>query len=135
MTKESAYELQLIDCNCNDCANLVRQLDKLNLKIENDKLLQKEIFELTKERKINKTKTDIANLLKHVNLIKNADEKIRNKREYLQTVKESVFHYQGQQKQIQYGFCKKLNKDISFAANTCQIDTQKCFEHRKAATA
>lgn len=28
MTKESIYELQIIDCNCNDCFYLVRDTDK-----------------------------------------------------------------------------------------------------------
>jgi len=30
-----------------------------------------------------------------------------------------------------YGNCTKLNKDVSFIPNTCQIHTQDCFEHRK----
>ena len=32
MTKESIYELQLIDCNCNDCGYLVRDLSRLPTK-------------------------------------------------------------------------------------------------------
>lgn len=28
MTKESIYELQKIDCNCNDCGYLVRDLNR-----------------------------------------------------------------------------------------------------------
>lgn len=32
---------------------------------------------------------------------------------------------------LQFGKCEKLNKDISFIPNTCQLDTQECFEHRK----
>lgn len=33
---------------------------------------------------------------------------------------------------VQYGRCAKFNKDVSFLPNTCQIDTQTCFENRKA---
>lgn len=33
---------------------------------------------------------------------------------------------------VSYGKCNKLNKDVSFIANTCQIETQNCFEHRKS---
>lgn len=32
----------------------------------------------------------------------------------------------------QYGFCTKLSKSVSFIPNTCQIDTQICFEHRRS---
>lgn len=32
---------------------------------------------------------------------------------------------------IQYGHCQKLDKPVSFIPNTCQIETQKCFVHRK----
>tara|TARA_R110002096_G_scaffold387811_1_gene582040 strand:+ start:581 stop:823 length:243 start_codon:yes stop_codon:yes gene_type:complete len=32
---------------------------------------------------------------------------------------------------MHYGKCSKLNKEVSFIPNTCQIDTQDCFKHRK----
>jgi hypothetical protein len=32
---------------------------------------------------------------------------------------------------LNFGNCSKLNKPVSFIPNTCQIETQKCFEHRK----
>lgn len=32
---------------------------------------------------------------------------------------------------LQYGECSKLDKDISFIPNVCQIETQDCFEHRR----
>jgi len=32
---------------------------------------------------------------------------------------------------LSYGYCKKLNKSISFLPNQCQLETQNCFEHRK----
>lgn len=33
---------------------------------------------------------------------------------------------------LNYGFCTKFKKDISFIPNTCQLDTQQCFVHRKS---
>lgn len=30
-----------------------------------------------------------------------------------------------------YGFCKKDDCSVSFIPNTCQIETQDCFIHRK----
>lgn len=32
---------------------------------------------------------------------------------------------------IAYGHCSKLNKPVSFIPETCQIDTQECFKHRR----
>lgn len=30
-----------------------------------------------------------------------------------------------------YGFCNKLNKEVIFIPNTCQLETQNCFKHRR----
>lgn len=32
---------------------------------------------------------------------------------------------------LQFGECNKLNKYVSFIPNICQLETQKCFQHRK----
>jgi hypothetical protein len=71
-----SYELQLIDSNCNNCAFMNRDFDKLS----------------------------------------------KHKESYANT---------GLMDDLQFGFCKKLKKDISFIPNTCQIHTQNCFTHRK----
>ncbi len=31
---------------------------------------------------------------------------------------------------ILYGWCSELKKGVSFIANICQLETQKCFYHR-----
>ena len=69
MDKTSAYYLQLIDCNCNDCIYMVRDLTR--------------------------------------------------------------FPEKGKPYPINYGNCTKFDKKVSFIPNTCQIETQKCFKHRK----
>jgi hypothetical protein len=78
MDAESRYLLQKIDCNCNDCKFMVRDMEKFN--------------------KWKKWQID-----------------------------------QGYDKfsRINYGRCTKLNKDVSFIPNVCQIETQECFVHRK----
>lgn len=131
MTKESTYELQRIDCNCNDCAFLQRLPDKLNEAVAKDRALQEDIFNLTKERKINKTLSDIENLERHRTLINNADKKILGKKEYLDLLRKKKFGYQGQKTQSQYGLCLRFEKYITFFPNSCQIETQFCFIHRK----
>ena len=32
---------------------------------------------------------------------------------------------------LAFGKCSKLNKDVSFIPNMCQLDTQDCFKHRR----
>jgi len=32
---------------------------------------------------------------------------------------------------INYGYCEKLKKGVSFIPNVCQLETQNCFEHRR----
>ena len=67
---KTSYELQRIDCNCNDCGFLER---------------------------------DVAQA---------------------QTQK-------GKPAPIYSGLCHKFNKTVTFIPNICQIETQKCFIHRK----
>lgn len=33
---------------------------------------------------------------------------------------------------INYGYCEKFDKEVSFIPSTCQIETQNCFMHRKS---
>ena len=35
---------------------------------------------------------------------------------------------------INYGYCNKLNKDVTFIPDNCQLDTQECFKHRRDIT-
>jgi hypothetical protein len=42
--------------------------------------------------------------------------------------------HKGQEKashRVNYGFCTNKLKNVSFIANTCQLNTQVCFKHRK----
>lgn len=131
MNKDGVIELQRIDCNCNDCVFLTRLLDKLNAVVFEDRTTQEYIFTLTKQRKISKATNDINNIDKHRLLIKNADQKIAAKKEFIKIIGASVFGYQGQRNQIQYGECSKLKKEIQFIPNILQLETQNCFQHRK----
>lgn len=68
-------ELNMIDCNCNNCKHLIRNFEKLQ----------------------------------------------EHKESYKGT---------GRMDNMQFGYCQKLRKQISFIPNTCQLETQLCFEHR-----
>ena len=94
----SIIELQNIDCNCNDCISMVRDLERFKKSKQWHYKIQLDYFNLIKE----KTK----------------DETIR-------------FEFDSSVVSINYGFCNKLEKEVSFIPNTCQLDTQECFKHRR----
>jgi hypothetical protein len=71
-----SIEQQLIDCNCNDCKFMVRDLEMLN----------------------------------------------KHKKTFVGT---------GIMDKLNFGMCTKFNKSVTFIPNTCQLETQQCFEHRK----
>lgn len=76
-TKEGIMLLQQVDCNCNDCKFMVRDIDKM----------------------------------KSFNHLHIGQEKASHR--------------------CNYGQCTRFNKEVSFLPNTCQIETQLCFKHRK----
>ena len=77
MDKESIIELQKIDCNCNDCKFMKRDLNKM----------------------------------KSFDHLHKGEEKASHR--------------------VNYEECEKFKKDVSFIPNTCQVQTKKCFEHRR----
>lgn len=76
-----SIELELIDCNCNDCKFMVRDFEKYK---SFDHLYTNTIGQVTSPSY-----------------------------------------------RINYGHCKKFDKPVSFIPKHCQIETQKCFEHRR----
>ena len=75
-TREYWRGLRELDCNCNDCKFMHRDLCKL--------------------------------------------------REHKKT-----YEGTGLMDKLQFGVCIKFNKDVSFIPNTCQLDTQECYEYRE----
>lgn len=81
MERDSIIELQKIDCNCNDCKYMQRDIVKFK---SFNYLFVNEKGQVTSPA------------------------------------------YRSN-----YGHCKKFDKAVSFIPNTCQLDTQECFEHRR----
>lgn len=115
MTKESIYELQRIDCNCNDCGFMKRNFDAYKKWEAIEKVRQEKEFENKKEQAF-----EIANNCE--------DEK--GKQSLLNIAKKMRFLFD-KSKLLQYGDCLQFNKSVSFIVGICQIETQKCFIHRK----
>ena len=123
MDNESIYELQLIDCNCNDCIFMVRDMGKLKESIELHRKWQFDHFEGRQNRLIAK-----ANEYR----LKKGDLETWDK--LLRQAEKMKFQFNKKTVTINYGRCSKLDKDVSFIPNDIQLDTQECFQHRKSIT-
>lgn len=118
MTKESIYELQCLDCNCNNCEFLQRDLKKFE-----DSLLRHHKWQL-----------DYFNVIKD-NLIKKAQEwerkgEFEKAKVLFEEAAALKFQFNKIECRINYGTCTKFCKLISFIPNICQLETQHCFVHR-----
>lgn len=116
LKKESKIELEKIDCNCNECIYLLRNLEKYN-------------YFVSKWKEI-----DIYNHNKQIERLKEKLERKDEKKKegYLLELKKLTTGKLNHARPfVHYGKCLKLKKEISFIPGQCQIDTQECFKHRK----
>lgn len=115
MNKESIYELQKIDCNCNNCIYMFRDLPTWQRWYDYHKSLALREFELNKEKAIKAAETI---------------EDLSNKVGMLRVAIKMQFQFD-KSKLINYGKCSRFGKSVSFIPDTCQLETQSCFTHRK----
>ena len=120
MDKESIYELQKIDCSCNDCIFLERNNEEFKASLERHHKWQLDYFNTLKN-----------NLIKKAKWWKNIKNDLEKWDNLLTEAEKMKFQFDKKEAMINYGNCSKLNKAIQFIANTCQLDTQDCFKHRK----
>ena len=110
-------DLQNLDCNCNNCKHLVRDLDKSNKWKEFHRGYQRHLFDI-----------------KVTNLREKADAYRRKweleKFEALHNEADKMrFQFEKKPLTLSYGICG--DNDITFIPNTLQLTTQKCFINRK----
>lgn len=117
--KEAAYLLQRIDCNCNDCGFMDRHLGQLNDARMKQEEMQKDYFNRLRERMKNKA----------IEWAKKGETE--KAAQIMREVYAMKFQYRSDPAEIQYGHCQKFDKPVTFIPNTCQLETQKCFVHRK----
>lgn len=118
MTKESRYELQKIDCNCNDCIFMVRDSNKFDEVVKQDHADQEFLFANKKRRAIEK-----AQITMKTNEAKGTIA--------LKAAQDLKYAYQGGIK-LNYGHCNHFDKEVSFQPNVLQLETQTCFVHRRS---
>jgi hypothetical protein len=118
LKKQSAYGLQLIDCNCNDCGFLKRDLNTFQKNLAEDKVDQQILFDNKKARAIEKA-------------LKKKEQGNKNWEQSLRAANALTHTYFPQSTPQCYGHCSKLDKPVTFIPNTLQLHTQSCFVHRK----
>ena len=120
MTKESTIALNNIDCNCNDCKFMQRDLVLYQKSLATHYKWQWDYFITLRSKLIEKArdaKYRLEDLDKHRLLIQEA----WNMR----------FQFNRNEAKINYGLCHKWGKQVSFIPNTLQLDTQNCFINRR----
>lgn len=111
VTKESIYELQKIDCNCNDCKHLVRNLYRQEIQNQFHRNLQWDEYSREREKELSE-----AYIFRDCTVLNKLIKQV----------------FKPTKPNMSYGNCKRFDfKEVSFIPNTCQLDTQQCFEHRK----
>jgi len=118
MDKESIYELQKIDCNCSNCGYLERSLSKRQKHVDFHFKLQKNHFNSRRMKLLEKGEWRLRR-----------GEKDKAKLIFKEA-RNMVFVFDEGGCSLHYGQCLKFDKDVSFVANTLQLDTQECFSHR-----
>lgn len=116
-----SIELELIDCNCNNCIFMDRDSEKFREYHLIKEAQALENFERIKHKAIEDAKATITNArpedLKGAEGLLRVAQKMR-----FQFDKSTLLHY---------GRCTKKGKPVCFIPNTCQIETQDCFKHRR----
>lgn len=116
MNNEGAILLQNIDCNCNNCIHMERDIEKYNHWAKWHENLDFIEFEKSKQKAM-------AEALSITDL--------KNREGMLRVAEKMKFQFD-KKGLINYGACTKLNKNVSFLPNICQPDTQLCFENRRS---
>lgn len=120
MDKESVLESQKIDCNCNDCVFMQRDVEKFKASQELHHKWQLDYFNTCKQRLKDKAKW-----------YKNNFNDLETWDKLLTEADKMKFQFNSKTAMINYGNCTKLNKSVSFIPNHCQLETQSCFKHRR----
>lgn len=122
MKKDDIILLQKIDCNCNNCKFMERDLDKYNKWRSFHFDMQQISFGTKKAKAINDAIALVATNPPE-QAAKLAYERI------LQKAWDMEFLFE--RNVINYGYCNLFVREVSFIPDTCQIETQNCFVHRK----
>jgi hypothetical protein len=118
-----SVELENIDCNCNECKHLERDFAEFKKWEQWNREIQLKVFEAAKEKAIADAERNIQEAL--------TPEDKRSCEGLLRKALKMKFQF-NRDTLISYGRCIRFDKKVSFIPGVCQLETQHCFEHRKA---
>lgn len=113
--------LQNIDCNCNNCIFMERDMAEYDKWRKFHYDMQQQIFGTKKAKAINDAMALVATKPMEPAIKKAYDI-------LLQKAWDMEFMFE--KNKINYGNCSKFKKPVSFIPDTCQLDTQICFVNR-----
>lgn len=120
---KDCYELQMLDCNCNNCIFMERDLVKYKKWEDWHREVALKEFERIKSKVI----ADANNVIVNAKM----DSERRSGEGMLRVANKMKFQFE-KKGFLQYGRCSKFDKQVSFVPMVCQIETQECFKHRKS---
>ena len=99
---------------------MVRDMEKHKVSLENHNKWQFDYFTTLKNNIIKKAKAwkDMKNDLEKWDSLLTESEKMK-------------YQFDKSTASINFGRCDKFDKEVTFIPNTCQLDTQECFTHRR----
>lgn len=106
-------DIKDVDCNCNDCTFMARDLVLRERAMEFHKKLQFGDYERRKN-----------SLVQEARALKPFNQKAVNK------ALKYPFQFDKSECTIHYGYCDKFKKNVTFIPEVCQIETQHCFKRR-----
>lgn len=133
MEESSTTLLQKLDCNCNDCFFMTRDLKSYNESLANKKEMDEKVFANKKKYLFLQAKEvrEAGERAENIAGKKGAAEKANKRAEGIEKEANSMKFQFDNKLAVHFGNCSKLNKPVRFTPNLIQLDTQECFEHRK----
>ena len=123
MDKDSLLLLQKIDCSCNDCGYMQRDVERYKLSLEEHHKWQLDYFEVCSLK-----------LRQRANWYKDVFYDLERWDALHTDAGNMKFQFNRNEAIINFGFYSKLNKSVTFIPNTCSVENQECFLHRKELT-
>jgi hypothetical protein len=119
---KDCYELQLIDCNCNNCFFMERNLEVYKKWEDYHRAASQKEFDQSQTKAI----SDAQNVIDSAT----CELELKSGNGMMRVAQKMKFYFE-KKWLLQYGKCLKFNKPVSFMPVTCQIETQQCFVHRR----
>jgi len=115
-----SIELEQLDCNCNNCKFMIRDMDKFKESLELHHKWQLDYFNSQKSKLINKA-----------NWYKKQFYDLETWDILMSEAENMKFQFNKKECLINYGFCSKFNKEVSFIPTYHSLENQDCFIHRR----